>query len=91
MSWVIQCKLLLQQTNNGQPVQVVKTQKEEPCKQYNRIEVPYPPTSENKAFLSSNENKNKRIEIQKPKSLAWPLSTVPPLSLTASAAFLNFS
>jgi hypothetical protein len=61
MSWAIQCQwpLLLQQTNNGQQVQVVITLKEEPCKQYDKIEVLYPPTSENKAFLSSNENKNK--------------------------------
>jgi hypothetical protein len=59
MSWAIQWPLLLQQTNNGQQVHAVKTQKEETCKQYNRIEVPYPLTSENKAFLPSNENKNK--------------------------------
>jgi hypothetical protein len=58
MSWAIQWPLLLQQTNNGQ-LHAVKTQKEEACKQYNRIEVPYPPNSENKAFLPSNENKNK--------------------------------
>jgi hypothetical protein len=60
MPWAIQWPLLLQQTEWATSTGCKSTSKNPAkCKHYTRIEMPYPPTSENKAFLSSNENKNK--------------------------------